>query len=168
MAERGRRSRDSQRPRARPQKTDLILSNGAPIRRIPWLLILRVYRPARGCPRSSSAARQPACASRAGLPTAQKKPPEAKWPRRGSVDFSSARDWPHVFRRNALAPAILLFPAGAAPRNVRHAPHRDRVGLILSQPSSVISKAPIRHLADFHGKKFGSQCHSQCSRLSFP
>ena len=34
------------------------------------------------------------------------------------------------------------------------------VGLLLSQPSSVISKAPIRHLADFHGKKiwiFASQ-----------
>jgi TRAP-type transport system periplasmic protein len=34
------------------------------------------------------------------------------------------------------------------------------VALILSQPSSIISKAPIRHLADFHGKKiriFASQ-----------
>jgi TRAP-type transport system periplasmic protein len=34
------------------------------------------------------------------------------------------------------------------------------VGLILSQPSSIVSKAPIRHLADFHGKKiriFASQ-----------
>ena len=34
------------------------------------------------------------------------------------------------------------------------------VGLMLSQPSSIVSKAPIRHLADFHGKKiriFASQ-----------
>jgi len=30
------------------------------------------------------------------------------------------------------------------------------VGLMLSQPSSIVSKAPIRHLADLRGKRFGS------------
>lgn len=54
-------------------------------------------------------------------------------------------------QRIAADPAVQKLMLGLGAAKGLHG-----VGLAMSQPSSIISKAPIRHLADFQGKKFGS------------
>ena len=56
-------------------------------------------------------------------------------------------------QRLAADPAVLKFMLGLGANKGLHG-----IGLYIAQPSCVISKTPIRHLADFKGKKISNLC----------